>query len=52
MDDAATDELLLDATEVVKNYGAVRALRGASLAVRPGEGGGEPDREPPAEGGQ
>ena len=29
--------LLLEATGVVKHYGAVRALRGASLAVRPGE---------------
>ena len=32
-----TNELLLHATDVVKTYGAVRALRGASLAVRPGE---------------
>jgi ribose transport system ATP-binding protein len=32
----ATD-LLLDATGVVKRYGAVVALRSASLAVRPGE---------------
>jgi ribose transport system ATP-binding protein len=30
-------ELLLDATEVAKRYGAVLALRSASLAVRPGE---------------
>ncbi len=30
-------ELLLDATGVVKRYGAVVALREASLAVRPGE---------------
>lgn len=29
--------LLLEASGVVKHYGAVRALRGASLAVRPGE---------------
>jgi ribose transport system ATP-binding protein len=29
--------LLLEASGVVKTYGAVRALRGASLAVRPGE---------------
>lgn len=29
--------LLLEATGVVKSYGAVKALRGASLAVRPGE---------------
>ncbi len=32
----ATD-LLLEATDVSKTYGAVVALRGASLAVRPGE---------------
>jgi ribose transport system ATP-binding protein len=32
-----TTELLLDATGVVKRYGAVVALRDASLAVRPGE---------------
>ena len=32
-----TTELLLDATGVVKRYGAVVALREASLAVRPGE---------------
>ena len=32
-----TGELLLEATGVVKTYGAVRALFGASLAVRPGE---------------
>ena len=31
------DGFLLEATGVVKHYGAVRALRGASLAVRPGE---------------
>ena len=30
-------ELLLDATEVAKHYGAVAALRSGSLAVRPGE---------------
>jgi ribose transport system ATP-binding protein len=30
-------DLLLEATGVVKHYGAVTALRGASLAVRPGE---------------
>jgi ribose transport system ATP-binding protein len=30
-------ELLLDASGVAKNYGAVVALRSASLAVRPGE---------------
>ena len=29
--------LVLEASGVVKHYGAVRALRGASLAVRPGE---------------
>ena len=33
----ATVELLLDVTGVAKNYGAVAALRSASLAVRPGE---------------
>jgi ribose transport system ATP-binding protein len=33
----AHDELLLEATGVVKTYGAVIALRDASLAVRPGE---------------
>lgn len=32
-----TTELLLEATGVAKNYGAVAALRNASLAVRPGE---------------
>jgi ribose transport system ATP-binding protein len=32
-----TSDLLLDATGVVKRYGAVVALRDASLAVRPGE---------------
>jgi ribose transport system ATP-binding protein len=32
-----TDSLLLEATGVVKRYGAVTALRNASLAVRPGE---------------
>ena len=31
------DGLLLEAAGIVKSYGAVRALRGASLAVRPGE---------------
>lgn len=30
-------DLLLEATGVVKHYGGVAALRGASLAVRPGE---------------
>jgi ribose transport system ATP-binding protein len=30
-------DLLLDATDVAKHYGAVIALRSASLAVRPGE---------------
>ena len=30
-------DLLLEATGIVKRYGAVAALRGASLAVRPGE---------------
>lgn len=30
-------DLLLEATDVVKRYGGVTALRGASLAVRPGE---------------
>src|SRR6476646_442350 len=34
--DGAPD-LLLDATDVAKRYGAVLALRSASLAVRPGE---------------
>jgi ribose transport system ATP-binding protein len=32
-----TSDLLLEATGVVKHYGAVAALRDASLAVRPGE---------------
>ena len=36
MTDVAPD-LLLDATDVAKHYGAVLALRSASLAVRPGE---------------
>ncbi len=36
MTDAAPD-LLLNATDVAKSYGAVLALRSASLAVRPGE---------------
>ena len=36
MIDGATD-LLLNATDVAKHYGAVVALRSASLAVRPGE---------------
>ena len=36
MIDGATD-LLLNATDVAKRYGAVVALRSASLAVRPGE---------------
>ncbi|MEA2519734.1 MAG: ribose transport system ATP-binding protein [Chloroflexota bacterium] len=36
MTDGASD-LLLDATDVAKHYGAVVALRSASLAVRPGE---------------
>ena len=30
-------ELLLEATGIAKRYGAVTALRNASLAVRPGE---------------
>ena len=30
-------ELLLDASDIAKHYGAVAALRSASLAVRPGE---------------
>ena len=30
-------DLLLDASDVAKRYGAVAALRSASLAVRPGE---------------
>ncbi len=34
---AVATDLLLDATGVVKHYGAVVALRSASLAVRPGE---------------
>jgi ribose transport system ATP-binding protein len=33
----ATTDLLLDAADVAKTYGAVVALRSASLAVRPGE---------------
>ncbi|MBN9074537.1 MAG: sugar ABC transporter ATP-binding protein [Rhizobiales bacterium] len=32
-----TEELILDASGVAKSYGAVAALRNASLAVRPGE---------------
>src|SRR5262245_49312340 len=32
-----TTQLLLDASGVAKNYGAVAALRNASLSVRPGE---------------
>jgi ribose transport system ATP-binding protein len=32
-----TDQLLLEATGVAKNYGAVAALRNASLSVKPGE---------------
>ncbi len=35
--DTTDDEFLLEATGVVKTYGAVTALRDASLAVRPGE---------------
>ena len=35
--DIAPSALLLDATDVAKHYGAVIALRSASLAVRPGE---------------
>ena len=35
--DTAPAELLLDATDVAKHYGAVVALRSGSLAVRPGE---------------
>ena len=34
---ATTTDLLLDASGVSKTYGAVVALKGASLAVRPGE---------------
>jgi ribose transport system ATP-binding protein len=34
---ATTTDLLLDATDVAKAYGAVVALRSASLSVRPGE---------------
>jgi ribose transport system ATP-binding protein len=34
---AVTTQLLLDATGVAKSYGAVAALRNASLSVRPGE---------------
>jgi ribose transport system ATP-binding protein len=34
---APSGELILEATGVVKTYGAVTALRDASLAVRPGE---------------
>jgi ribose transport system ATP-binding protein len=34
---ATATELLLEATDVAKTYGAVVALRAASLAVRPGE---------------
>ena len=34
---ASPTDLLLDATNVEKRYGAVVALRSASLAVRPGE---------------
>ena len=33
----ATDALLLEATGLVKTYGAVRALRNGSLSLRPGE---------------
>ena len=33
----ASTNLLLEASGVVKTYGAVKALRGASLSVRPGE---------------
>ena len=32
-----TSDLLLDVSGVAKHYGAVAALRAASLAVRPGE---------------
>jgi ribose transport system ATP-binding protein len=32
-----TSDLLLEATDIAKTYGAVVALRGASLGVRPGE---------------
>src|SRR5947199_11243 len=35
--DPTMTELLLNATDVAKHYGAVVALRSASLAVRPGE---------------
>jgi ribose transport system ATP-binding protein len=34
---SAPADLLLDATDIAKTYGAVVALRSASLAVRPGE---------------
>src|SRR6187401_487603 len=36
-DSTAMTDLLLDVTGVAKHYGAVAALRSASLAVRPGE---------------
>src|SRR3954451_3514703 len=34
---ATATDLLLEATDIAKTYGAVVALRSASLAVRPGE---------------
>lgn len=34
---ATATDLLLEATDIAKTYGAVSALRSASLAVRPGE---------------
>ena len=34
---ATATDLLLEATDVSKTYGVVVALKGASLAVRPGE---------------
>ncbi|MHA1548708.1 MAG: sugar ABC transporter ATP-binding protein [Alphaproteobacteria bacterium] len=37
MSERATDTLLLDASGVIKNFGAVAALRDASLEIRPGE---------------
>jgi ribose transport system ATP-binding protein len=37
MTDSASSELLLEAAHIAKRYGAVVALRDASLAVRPGE---------------
>src|SRR4051795_5803325 len=37
MTDSTTTDLLLEATGISKTYGAVVALKAASLAVRPGE---------------